>query len=230
MVKKSGQRSSILSQCTHLTDRRTLVRAGIPCSAEKMWLDLGNMSRFGCLPITQNVENQSENLTCIHFWFMALCCHTWPIIAPLLFRGGMGGGNLQHDGLVSHLKPRNCCHIFPTCPNSSCNVDCRLLSLLMTGYCSTVMHVVVKIRNIWYMWLLQILQMMKNGETTLDVSRWDQHILNPKTRDKAAIDWWLFQTYLTLQKAHLFWLMIAVACRDFWFLRHTMYKLVHLLA
>jgi len=31
--------------------------------------------------------------------------------------------------------------------------------------------------------------MMKNSETVLDVSRWDQHVLNPKTRDKAAIDW-----------------------------------------
>ena len=31
---------------------------------------------------------------------------------------------------------------------------------------------------------------MKNSETVLDVSRWDQHVLNPKTRDKAAIDWW----------------------------------------
>jgi len=61
----------------------------------------------------------------------------------------------------------------------------------MIGRCGAIMNVVfvVKIRNIWYMWLLQISQMMKNGETILDVSRWDEHVLNPKTRDKAAMDW-----------------------------------------
>jgi len=31
--------------------------------------------------------------------------------------------------------------------------------------------------------------MLKNHETVLDVSRWDQHPLNPKIRDRAAVDW-----------------------------------------
>jgi len=31
--------------------------------------------------------------------------------------------------------------------------------------------------------------MLKNDETVLDASRWDQHVLNPKTHDKAAVDW-----------------------------------------
>ena len=32
---------------------------------------------------------------------------------------------------------------------------------------------------------------MKSNETVLGVDRWHQHILNPKTCDKAAIDWLL---------------------------------------
>jgi len=31
--------------------------------------------------------------------------------------------------------------------------------------------------------------MIKSGETVLGVSRWDQHVLNVKSRDKAAVDW-----------------------------------------
>jgi len=39
--------------------------------------------------------------------------------------------------------------------------------------------------------------MLKNNETVLDVSRWNQHLLNPKTHDKAAVDWYVIILCLT---------------------------------
>jgi len=58
--------------------------------------DSGNMSQFFCLSVTQNVERQSG----------IVASHVTDN-CPLAVFGAGGAGNLQHNGLISHLTPRS---------------------------------------------------------------------------------------------------------------------------